>query len=526
MEVDDSLVESFSSNDIVSCLYNKNATEKCRIGLADTLVYENGAPVRWYVTGKTGEVTKKRGVDMAVVSQRWMKIREQYDSPVVAIVRQTGGVLKFLNVEAWNIFISEKADASVLSVHCFINGENHQVYRNKFTIKDTLGRSTCSTHVYTFTLPKDADSVITLYEDKLKMVESRANQIKNIMDLATNTVLRYTETMLQVRILDMTVDYVIDKKSQIWMLWAPETRFTRATDLKDVELPNIPDKRGRAGWMGDKYFEEIQDREYFDQTLAQPSPTRPGSSGIRNHSPGFDQSSRTTGAFSPQRTRRGQQTYDAPTATSLTKHAAYHTHPDPHDRDIHLHVATAQVKEASGAVAVTKTQRKRVNENESATNNYNVTQQPTDTTEAAGHFPHPFKCKGDYCNFLVTPAGNLAAHESAAEHHYAKLFSAKEIEMLRKDRNFSQMMQFESAGPALAVLTMRSIILARQERRGIDAGNTTQSWNSYPDSPRGKIKFRPDPPAIAHLDEKTVAKNKAEEVKKYYHKCSFCLLAV
>ncbi len=487
--------------------------------MADTLVYENGVPVRWYVTGKSGEVTKKRGVDLALVTQRWLKIREQYDSPVVAIVRQAGGVLKFLNVEAWKIFISEKADASVLSVHCFINGDNHQVFRNKYTVKDQLGRYTCSTHVYSFPLHKEApDSVVTMYESKVKLVESRANQIKNIMDLATNTVLRYTETMLQVRILDMTVDYVIDKKHQIWMLWAPDTKFTRATSLKDIEMPNIPDKRGRAGWMGDKYFEDVQDREFLDQT--QPiSTTRPGSSGIMsNHSPGFDQSSRTTGQFSPQRTRREQlsASYFEPTATSPTPNAAYRSHPVPADRDIHLHVATTQVLEASSASVTAKPQRKRVNENESSSNNnYNVTQQTVDTTEAAGQFPHPFKCKGDYCNFLVTPAGNLAAHETAAEHHYAKLFSAKEIAQLRKDKNFSQMMQFESAGPALAVLTMRSIILARQERRGIDAGDTSQPWNTFPDSPRGKIKFRPDPPAISKLQggDNSPTKSKAEQVR-------------
>eukprot|EP01032_Pedospumella_encystans_P014447 gene14447-16588_t len=360
-----------------------------------------------------------------------------------------------------------------------------------------------------------------MYESKAKLVESRANQIKNIMDLATNTVLRYTETMLQVRILDMTVDYVIDKKHQIWMLWAPETKFTRATSLKDIELPNIPDKRGRAGWMGDKYFEDVQDRAYLDQT--QPtSVTRPGSSGIRrNHSPGFDQSSRTTGQFSPQRTRRDQlsASYFEPTATSPTPHAAYRSHPVPADRDIHLHVATTQVLEASSASVAVKPQRKRVNENESSSNNnnYNVTQQTTDTTEAAGQFPHPFKCKGDYCNFLVTPAGNLAPHETAAEHHYAKLFSAKEIAQLRKDKNFSQMMQFESAGPALAVLTMRSIILARQERRGIDAGDTSQPWNNYPDSPRGKIKFRPDPPAISKLQggDNSPTKSKSEQLLEH-----------
>lgn len=501
---DDSLeVEALSSNDIVSSLWNKNATEKCRIGLADTLVYEQGVPVRWYVTGKTGEVTKKRGVDLDMVSQRWMKIRDQYDSPVVAIVRQTGGVLKFLNSEAWRIFISEKADASVLSVHCFINGENHQVYRNKFTVKDKLGRYVCSTHVYNFPLSKEApDSVVTMYDSKIKLLESRANQIKNIMDLATNTVVRYVETMLQMRILDLTVDYVIDKKSQIWMLWAPDAKFVKTTSLMDVELPNIVDKKGRASWMGDKYFEGMQAKEDLEQ--AQQNAPYKYSSEARTGSPSSNRVSGFSGTYSPERSRGAFST--AGTAMSSPTHhpvtEVFHTHAVEADRHIPLHVTTTQVNDASNAPAIAKAQaqRKRVNENES-TSSYNVTQQYKDVSEVTGQFPHPFKCKGDYCNFIVTPSGALAADmEKASEHIVQKLFSAKEIEQLRKDKNYNQMMEFESAGPALAILTMRSILLARQERRGLDTGNSDQLWNTYPDSPRGKIKFRPDPPAVAHLE--------------------------
>lgn len=362
------------------------------------------------------------------------------------------------------------------------------------------------------------ESVVTMYESKLKMVESRANQIKNIMDLATNTVLRYTETMLQVRILDMTVDYVIDKKSQIWMLWAPETKFTRAKSLEGIDLPNLLDKKGRAGWMGDKYFEEVQDREHFDQTQTLASTTRPGSTGARNHSPGFDRSSRTTGNFSPSRSHAGLNlTYTEPTATSPTSHANYRTHPMPTDTDVLLHIATAQINDANNAPTTVKaqTQRKRASEKSESANVYNVTQQ--ESVDSIGKFPQAFKCKGDYCDFLVTPTGNLAAHESAAEHHAHKLFTKKEIEMLRKDKNFAQMMQYESSGAGLAALTMRSILLARQERRGMSVENTSQPWNTFPDSPRGKIKFRSDPPAIAHLEDRSPSKSHEEQVNIFYN---------
>lgn len=324
--------EKFSSNDIVSSLWNKNAAERCRIGLADTLVYEDGVPVRWYVTGKTGDVTKKRSVDMDLVSQRWLKIREQYGSPVVAIVRQTGGVLKFLNVEAWKVFISTKADSSVQSVHCFINGENHQVYRSTFRIMDKLGRSNSSLKVSHFELTNEApDSVVIMYEHKMKYTESRAHEIIRIMGLATSTVQRYVEMMLQVRILSMTIDYVIDKKSQVWMLWAPEATFIRATSLEQANLPAIVDAKGRAAWMGEKYFEGKKDQEERDSNEhtrrgGRRSPTT--GAGGRSPSP----NSRTTGGFSPTRSRAPFST--VATEGSPTSHgpgSIYQPHPSRDD---------------------------------------------------------------------------------------------------------------------------------------------------------------------------------------------------
>lgn len=528
----------FSSNDIVSSLWNKNASQKCCIGLADTLIYENGVPVRWYVTGKAGEVTKKRNVDMDLVSQRWLKIREHYESPVVAIIRQTGGVLKFLNVETWKIFISSKADASVLSVHCFINGDSHQVYRCSFKITDRGGHFVSKLTTSTFNLSSEApESVVTMYENKMKFAESRAAEIIKIMSAATNTVVKYTELMLQVRILEISIDYVIDKKSQVWMLWASEhTKFVRATSLEQVNLPDVVDGKGRASWMGDKYFEDVRDRELYEEDQRKkhggggggrrsPSGALLDGAGSRSISPG---SRATGGAFSPTRSRAPLFSATAPAGveammntTSPTASHAYQPHPSRDDIHVPLHVATVQVNEAVNAkqTLAARAQRKRVNENESNTATFNVFHAPTASTDITGPFPNPFKCKGDYCSFLLTPAGHLATHpDHAKEHLLQKLFTAKEVEQLRKDRNFSRMMEFESAGPALAELTMRSIILARQERRGLDAVNTSQPWNSYPDSPRAKIKFRPDAPATAHLE----AASERSRDQQVIFVCVFC----
>lgn len=452
----DRLIESFSSNDVITSLWNKNAVEKCRIGLADVIVFEKGLASRWYVTGKTGEVTRKRGADMDTISQRWIKIKSQYDSPVVAMLRQDGGMTKFLTLDAWKSFIEEEhIDHSILSLHCFINGENHTVYRNSFKLRDKFGRYSCTTHTYSFPIDRNnMSSVITLHDSQIKLVESKANQIKSILDLATNTIIRYMEQMLNVKIVSMNVDYVVDKKSQIWMLWANDTKFVKAENLpllNHIPETTIRDREGRMGWAGPKYFEELGNSTsiYSDTTGAPPSP----------------------GSTSPG--KRKSSEYQV-------------------GNDVSLEVAGSQVNTAASVtsqIQKPKTKRNIVAESAAAIP-YHVQTATEFNAAAANSFPQPFKCRGDYCQFQVHTQGKLATSLEAPAHHLpGKLFSEKELTQLRKDKSFGTMMEFGSAGPALATMSMRSLILARQERRGLTNIGNLQPWNQYPQSPRSKLDF-------------------------------------
>lgn len=251
-------IETLSPNDVVSCLWNKNSLEKCRIGIADSIVYENGLPARWYVTGKTGEVVKKRGVELSAVSERWMRIAAVNSCPIVAILRQPGGILKILNAEAWEYFVKgPPLDTTIQSIHCFVKGSNNTVYRNKFELKDKLGRFATSTHSYVFKIDETTESVILMHENPADFTELKATNLKNIMDLATNTVVRYLEMMLGVKILSLSVDYVIDTKSQLWMMWTSEAKFVRSTNISEITIPGIHsgDKIGRMSWAGPNYKE-------------------------------------------------------------------------------------------------------------------------------------------------------------------------------------------------------------------------------------------------------------------------------
>jgi hypothetical protein len=71
-----------------------------------------------------------------------------------------------------------------------------------------------------------------------------------------------------------------------------------------------------------------------------------------------------------------------------------------------------------------------------------------------------------------------------------KLFTEDEILKLRKDPNFNKMMEFGSSGLGLAEINMRSLILAKREKRGIQKTTIdSKSWREYPDTSSKIINF-------------------------------------
>lgn len=433
--------DDLSNNDVISCLWNKNATEKCRIGLADAVIYENGTPVRWYVTGKAGEVTKKRGSDLLSISQRWLKIYSQNESATVAIVRQEGGVIKFLPLEAWESFIEDTSpDTSISSLHCFINGDNHCVYRNSFDVKDKLGRFSSQTQSYCFKLDKNNPStVVTMFESQLSLAESKAVQIRNILDLATSTVVRYLELMLKVKVVSISLDFVIDRKSQVWLMWATNTRVVRRSEFADVSIlpQNISDdKMGRMSWAGPKYAEELTNNiTGGPQNRTSRRPKLVSESFSQIHSPTKEL-----------------------TATQVN--------------------LAATISQSSGCAVYS------VHNSENSGN--------VDQTQK---FPQPFKCKGDYCSFHVQLNSkslhiNAPSERQSMQSSSKLLFSDKELDRLGGEELLKQKLSLISlASPhAVLMIAMKSILLARQERRGLSATvDSLQVLSAYPTSPRSKL---------------------------------------
>jgi pimeloyl-ACP methyl ester carboxylesterase/CheY-like chemotaxis protein/uncharacterized membrane protein YgcG len=483
-------VETLTPNEVVSCLYSKSAPEKCRIGLADAVLYEEGAPARWYVTGKTGEILKKKKADLPVISERWLRIADQNESQTVAIIRQPG-VLKFLNAEAWKTFLNDKSpERSILSVHCFVKGNSNSVFRNKFQLQDHLGRFTTSTHSYNFArekkigekTPVALEPVMVVRESSCTFTESRASSIKNIMDLATNTVVRYLEMMLGIKVLSISIDYIVDSKSQLWMLWTSEAQFVRATSLADVIIPGLHhgDKVGRMSWAGAKYHDEVKNNARSPGRS--PSPQRSSSRGA---SRGDSRGSRGGGGGGgggrrKLRSRGLSISDDERSAVSADSRGKV----DPERAAMQISAAAATLEE--GFAPGKGSQPKRSRGGGIGTSKFNVVE--TENKLSTDAFPDPFKCKGDYCRVRLEGIGALHTPSRDKIQVPERFFTEKEIRVLRKNKNFSHMMEFGADGPALAVIAFKSIVQARKENRLVsESGVDTNSWNTYPESPRGSL---------------------------------------
>ena len=481
-------VETLTPNEVISCLYSKSAPEKCRIGLADAMLYENGIPVRWYVTGKTGEILKKKKVDMPAVSDRWLRIAEQNESQTVAIIRQPG-VLKFLNAETWKTFaVTKEPETSIISVHCFVKGHTNSVFRNKFQLQDRLGRFTTSTHSFTFgrekkigeKTPVPQEPILVVRESSCVFTESRAASIKNIMDLATNTVVRYLEMMLGIRVLSITIDYIVDNKSQLWMLWTSDAQFVRATSLADVVIPGLHhgDKVGRMSWAGVKYHEGVEERREGSRSRSRSNSPARSTSPMRASSSGG-------GGGSRKGSRRGKLSSPAAASRLLpTEHQSLldgrgKIGPDRAGMQISMASSTLEDGFAPGIGSQPKRSCGL-----SGSSKFNVGESENKLNPDS--FPDPFKCKGDYCRVHLEGVGVLHTPSRDKVQVAKRFFTEKEIAVLRKDKKFAHMMEFGADGPALAVISMKSIIHARRERRLIDeSGVDGDTWNTYPESPRG-----------------------------------------
>ena len=228
-------IATLTSNQVIDYLWNNNAEDKCRIGLVDAVVRDHDYIPRWYMTGKNGEVLRKQEGDMSALSQRWLRISAQNDSPYVAVLRYINGTAKFVRTAAWHEIMSGNlwGDETLMSMHCFVRGNNNLAYRSNYEVKDKQGRCAISTHSYPLYVENNNGFTGYTAQGRITSTDSKATAINDVTKLATNTVVRYLERTRRIRIISLSIDYVIDRKSQLWMLWTGPARMVRDVALFD-----------------------------------------------------------------------------------------------------------------------------------------------------------------------------------------------------------------------------------------------------------------------------------------------------
>ena len=133
--------------------------------------------------------------------------------------------------------------------------------------------------------------------------------------------------------------------------------------------------------------------------------------------------------------------------------------------------------------------------------------------DTSSKYPDPFKCHGDYCNIHVTLMGKLRYDQAAINHTMDKLFSENEMKILRGNKHYSRMLELATTTPKLASIQMKSIVLARQERRNLKTEgdhNENNDWRSYPITPR---QSQPSIGAKIRSDVEEPDKNADEVIK-------------
>ena len=501
-------VETLSSNEVISCLYSKSSAEKCRIGLTDVVVYEYGIPARWYVTSKTGDVVRKKEIDKSLLSHRWVRMNSQSNkSPFVAIIRQEGGLYKFLNENNWSEFISteQMPDNSIISLHCYVKGDSNLVYRNKFELRDRLGRFVTSTYSYSFFDSNLAtDSIVMARESKLEFTETRAPALKNIMDLATNTVVRYLEMMLGIRVLSISVDYVIDPKSQLWMMWPSVAKVVRDIKLWEHHIPGLDNSNfsDRMGWANlPMELSPIQLRNLhtskgvgYEKPLtppsAKPSKTRDTiavgetvlderhttSSKVKSVTTGYDFIIDSSSKKSGSAGRGGE--------INLQRIVKL----NPIEASAQFSAASTTIDEsiAKHSSKGRRTQQNRLLQSGAPFVVYDgLSKQKGEIEESShpGFSANPFSCKGDYCKIVLQTTLSLHTDPSLKVHTVESFFSGDELSLLKK-KNSSTSMLDPTGGPAGSstdLVSMSSIRLARAEMRGLTSLETkSQPWDKYP----------------------------------------------
>jgi len=436
-------VENRDAFEIVAALHNASSRSRCPLGIVDTIVFDrDGAPLKWLFTGKTGEIVKKKAIQDSVVKDRFRRVAlmsPANEKEWMCILRYTDASFEIMDSTAFGTMMTTfpPKETGVAAVQAYVQSKGTQgtFYRNKYSVVNDKGKVVSSTHSYA-TLPKEI-SVLTgkvrLKNKDLEMTKSNANRLNQALDAATRTLVRFVESSQHVRVLEISVDYIVDEDSQLWVAWVSDARVAVGQAALDLRLAGLQleDNTARTTWLGGEVAKEMHKQTSMNETRhGKFRSKREDEGGRRDHATveKMVESAAEVVEAKPRERKYGEK---QPTQTDVPGYMIEE------DRKV---MGIAAVSDEDGQYMPPAPPKK-------------------------SDFPTPYACQGDFCNMELAQPKSLQSDNLALAQ---KLFSSDRLAALRKTNRFDQLLRSVHRGDPLqyAELPFKSIALARKDGQG------------------------------------------------------------
>ena len=386
------------------------------MNIPDTVTMkDNGEWDRWLFTARTGEVLKRRQIDVNSLTRRFLfeddesKITD--NEALCAIARFQNGRTQILNRKDFRRVVKNQRERHGMEAIQMLmsSAKRKSSYRNEYeVVNDETGRVVRGTQKI-LNGSKKFQGFSTVNERGNASVRCANKRLCVQLNEITNQLVKSIENGTRCRVVHIVSEYTVDEDERIWFLWCDEM------------------------------------------------------SSLRGHL--YQQRVEHLGVTSPARIMRDRSKITETNDDDV----------DDDDVDIFVEQLTNARSLTRSDKNLNVTQKKNRKSRKSAENSLTLIASDSGGSRALDHkMPTPFACKGDFCNFAVHEPKVLTATEMYDQRtRFArKLLSKDEF------RHFEQQSAYLSQDASqhqhhhehherrLCKITFRSIQLAREERRG------------------------------------------------------------
>lgn len=233
-----------------------------RLGIPDTILFNDGAPQAWLFTSKAGVVMKKRSLRKSSIKERFTRLSTSNpNNPQqrVATIRFLDGTVRDLGRESFKDMMAKfpAAEPGIMSMQCYVQGKGSAgtIYRNSYKVVNDKGLAVTGTSSFTTLAQDQADSPVSTWSEReINLEKSNASFTNAALDSVTLSVVRFLEAEQgrPTRVLEIRCDYVVDVAGQIWLKWIGDATLALVDAAQDLRLADVRDEgpRGRVEFLG------------------------------------------------------------------------------------------------------------------------------------------------------------------------------------------------------------------------------------------------------------------------------------